>query len=71
MNNYGYNALVLSPASYVLTRMAQIMIPLELMLAIGFGIDILLAYLGVNIFKSVRNKLFKSRLRYKTKIFNC
>jgi len=47
------------------------MIPLELMLAIGFGIDILLAYLGFNIFKSIKRRIFKHKLHYNMKIFNC
>jgi hypothetical protein len=50
--------------------MPQIMIPLELVLAIGFSIDILLAYLGFNIFKSVKKRIFKSKPHHNTKIFN-
>jgi hypothetical protein len=43
---------------------------LELILAIGFGIDILLAYLGFNIIKSIKRRIFKPKPRYNTKIFN-
>jgi xanthine/uracil/vitamin C permease (AzgA family) len=32
-------------------------IPIELILAVGIGIDLLLAYMGFNLFKVIRNKL--------------
>ena len=35
----------------------SLVIPIELILAVGIGIDLLLAYLGFNLFKVIRNKL--------------
>ena len=37
-----------------------IVIPLELMLAIGFGIDIVLAILGINVFKILKGRFVRT-----------
>ena len=37
-----------------------IVIPLEVMLAIGFGIDIVLAILGINVFKLIKGRFVKA-----------
>ena len=41
-------------------------IPFELILAIGIGIDIVLAYFGFNVFKIVRRRLRARKARLAT-----
>ena len=37
--------------------LSSLAIPLELILIVGVAIDLLLAYLGFNVFKSIRKRL--------------
>ncbi len=34
-----------------------LVIPLEIILAVGIAVDLVLAYLGFNVFKIIRNKI--------------
>lgn len=38
-------------------KMAALAIPLEIILIIGIAVDLVLAYLGFNLFKSIRKRL--------------
>ena len=40
-----------------------IVIPMDLVLAIGFGIDIVLAILGINVFKMIKGRVTKAMAR--------
>jgi hypothetical protein len=45
-----------------------ITIPLEILLIIGTSIDLLLAYLGFNIFKSIKKRLLRPKPKYPVRV---
>lgn len=45
-----------------------ITIPIELLLIIGTSIDLLLAYLGFNLFKSIKKRIWRTKPKYPVRV---